>query len=281
MSDENTNVVKKAQDYYNSTDADTFYFEIWGGEDLHIGMYEQKGESIFDASRRTVDTMAGRIKHLAPDTRVLDIGAGYGGSMRHLVKSYGFNQVVCLNLSEVQNERDRKMNEEQGVADRIDVYDGNFEELPFDDDGFGLVWCQDSILHSGDRFKVFQEVDRVLKTGGEFIFTDPMQRPGVDKATLQPVLDRIHLDSLGSIQDYQDYAEKLGWESVELIERPEAIATHYGSVLQNLESREEELRSRGVSQDYIDKMKQGLNHWVNAGNKEALTWGILHFRKKS
>ena len=58
MSGDNpTNVVEKARSYYNSSDADTFYFTVWGGEDIHIGLYKDDREPIFDASRRTVETM--------------------------------------------------------------------------------------------------------------------------------------------------------------------------------------------------------------------------------
>ena len=28
-----------AADYYNSRDADQFYALVWGGEDIHIGLY--------------------------------------------------------------------------------------------------------------------------------------------------------------------------------------------------------------------------------------------------
>jgi ubiquinone/menaquinone biosynthesis C-methylase UbiE len=42
------------------------------------------------------------------------------------------------------------------------------------------------------------EVDRVLKPGGELVFTDPMQADDCPDGVLQPVLDRIHLESLGS-----------------------------------------------------------------------------------
>ena len=32
--------VDTARDYYNSSDADRFYATIWGGEDIHIGLYD-------------------------------------------------------------------------------------------------------------------------------------------------------------------------------------------------------------------------------------------------
>ena len=47
-----------ARDYYNSEDADLYYAQVWGGEDIHIGLYRKPDESIFDASRRTVEHMA-------------------------------------------------------------------------------------------------------------------------------------------------------------------------------------------------------------------------------
>src|SRR5690606_22992086 len=104
---------------------------------------------------------------------ILDIGAGYGGAARRLVERTGCG-VICLNLSDAENERNRAMNEEQGYADRIEVIDGSFEEIPLGDGSVDAVWCQDAMLHSGDRARVLDEVDRVLKKGGRFIFTDPM-----------------------------------------------------------------------------------------------------------
>ncbi len=279
MSDpSSTDVVRKAQDYYNSDDADRFYFNIWGGEDIHIGLYQGPGDSIFDASARTVNRMADLISdEVTEETRILDIGAGYGGSARALVKRFGC-RVTCLNLSEVQNERDRQMNREQGLDDKIDVHDGNFEDLPFDDDSYDIVWCQDSILHSGKRELVFREVDRVLKAGGIFVFTDIMQREPADKERLQPVYDRIHLPSLGSLEFYESTAENLGWTSVGFDDLSEQLPNHYQSVHDELEKRRDRVEGE-ISEAYVDRMLSGLEHWVKAGRDGLLRWGIVRYRK--
>lgn len=57
-----------ARSYYNSTDADTFYSTVWGGEDIHVGIYQRPDEPIVDASRRTVARMAARLE-LTPEDR--------------------------------------------------------------------------------------------------------------------------------------------------------------------------------------------------------------------
>ena len=272
-------VVQAARDYYNSEDADNFYYHIWGGEDIHIGLYEQADEDIATASHRTVQQMAALLPALNPDTRVLDIGAGYGGAARYLAKTYGC-PVTALNLSETENERDRAMNREAGLDHLIEVLDASFEDIPSEDNSFDVVWSQDAILHSGHRERVMEEVARVLTSGGDFIFTDPMQTDDCPEGVLQPVLDRIHLDSLGSLRFYRQVAERCGLRLVTIVDHSEQLPRHYGRVRQMLRARQSELTNH-VSKAYIERMLTGLSHWVEAGEKGYLVWGILHFKKES
>lgn len=145
-----------------------------GGEDIHIGLYTSDNGSIFNASRGIVEKMAASVKNLDSKTWVLDIGSGYGGSARHLVRQYGC-QVGCLNLSEIQNKRNRELNQKESISLAINVIDGNFESIPIPDGSMDIVWSQDAILDSGNREIFFQEVRRVLAKGEQFLFTDPMK----------------------------------------------------------------------------------------------------------
>jgi sarcosine/dimethylglycine N-methyltransferase len=268
-------VVETARDYYNSDDADAFYHRVWGGEDIHIGLYRTPEESIRSASRRTVATMAGRLKSLNKDSHVIDLGAGYGGAARWLAANVGC-AVTCVNLSEVQNERNRALTAAAGLADRIEVIDGSFEAIPCGTDCCDVVWSQDSILHSGDRAVVLREIDRVLKPGGDVIFTDPMQADDCPPGVLGPVLQRIHLASLGSIGFYRERARALGWNEVAVLESTEHLVRHYSRVREELTSRRAELVA-DVSEQYLDLMVTGLGHWITAGERGYLVWGILHF----
>ncbi len=281
MANEQSTVIETAKKYYDSHDAHTFYFTIWGGEDLHLGIYRRPEDSIFEASRRTVDRMASYSKNLKDkktQVQVLDLGSGIGGTARHLARQYGC-QVVALNLSETENQRHRNMNQEQGLDHLISVVDGNFEKLPYEDQNFDLVWSQDAFLHSPERIKVLQEAVRVLKSGGELIFTDPMQTEDAFPEYLDPILKRIHLESLATPSFYKQTALELGLEEQDFEHLQVQLANHYAKVLQETQAREEELRSNGVSQEYLEHMKQGLKNWVMGGTYGHLTWGIFHFRK--
>ena len=279
MSKYDDEAINTARDYYNSEDADNFYFHVWGGEDLHVGIYKDDEEPIFDASRRTVQRMAERLTTLSKDSRVLDVGGGYGGSMRHLARTVGCHCTV-LNLSEVENERDRKMNAEQGLDHLIDVVDGAFEHIEFPDDSFDIVWAQDAILHSAEREKVLTEVARVLKPGGEFVMTDPMAADDCpQEGVLDPILERIHLPSLGHPSFYIATAEKLGMKDMGFENHSHQLPRHYGRVRAELTRMAPELEGK-VSEAYIERMKTGLGNWVNGGNNGHLAWGIFLFRKQ-
>lgn len=271
-----SSAVQTAREYYNSEDADTFYHTIWGGTDIHVGLYRSDDDDIAEASRRTVERMADKTQ-ITADTKVIDIGAGYGGSARYLARTYGC-KVTCLNLSEVENERNREMNRAAGLDHLIEVMDGDFEEIPAQDNGFDIVWSQDSFLHSGDRPRVMEEAERVLRTGGHFIFTDPMATDVAKSDDLQPILKRLHLDTLGTPSFYDRETSRLGMTKVEFDDLSEQLPAHYGRVLGELEKRESELSETKISQDYIDHMKTGLRNWVNGGKSGSLAWGILHYR---
>jgi len=270
------NLLNKTKSYYDSQDADEFYHTIWGGEDIHIGLYDEN-TPIREASRKTVVRMAELLPVVDEHTHILDMGAGYGGAARYLASKYGC-KVDCLNLSTTENARNEEKNQAAGLADKINVIEGNFEGMPFVDESFDVVWMQDAILHSNQKQKVFEEAYRVMKSGGIFIFTDPMQADDCPDGVLQAVLDRIHLEEMGSVARYREFASSLNMYEVDVIEMPEQLVNHYSSVLNGLNQHYDEVINKS-SQAYVDKMKQGLQHWINAGKQGYLNWGILIFKK--
>lgn len=278
MTETHSEVVSTARDYYNSDDAEAFYSTIWGGEDIHIGLYGEAEETIAAASRRSVENLAKRLEPLDGSCRVLDMGSGYGGTARYLTRTYGCH-VVGLNLSDVENKRARRLNHEQGLAGRIDIVDGSFEAVDAADETFDAVCSQDAFLHSGERARVVAEAARVLKPGGVFAFTDIMQADDCPDGVLDPILARIHLSSLASPGFYRETAAAKGLEEASAFtDLTSQLVTHYGRVLAETERSEASLRGK-ISEDYLRHMKVGLAHWIEGGEQGNLVWGIFTFRK--
>lgn len=266
------------ESYYDSSDADRFYEQVWGGEDIHIGLYDET-DNIPEASRKTVTTMVDNLRSLNDQSRVIDLGAGYGGSARYLAKQSGCN-VTCLNISQVQNSRNRVLNQQQGFDKQIEVRHGSFEEIPCPDSSMDIVWSQDSFLHSSQKEKVLSEISRIMVPGGELIFTDPMQADTCPEGVLQPVYDRLNLESMGSFAFYRETLTSLGFEETNVIDLTPQLRNHYDYVRQNLQGRYDELVAI-ISHEYMDNMIKGLENWVAAADKSYLAWGILHFTKVS
>ena len=262
--------------YYDSAAADNFYFNIWGGEDIHIGIYD-KTSDIPKASRQTINHMAALVPQLSKKSRVIDFGAGYGGAARYLASGYGC-EVVCVNLSAVQNRTNRRLNVEQNLDGLIEVIHGNFEEIAQADEVFDVVWSQDAILHSSNRKQVLSEAWRVLKPGGIMIFTDPMQTDNCPVGVLQPVYDRIHLDNLASFAFYRHTAMAHGFTECKHQDLTPNLEIHYSRILDGIKKNYSSACKQS-SKDYIDQMIVGLQHWIDAAKAGYLAWGIITLQK--
>jgi SAM-dependent methyltransferase len=64
------------------------------------------------------------------------------------------------------------LNRLTGVDDRIAVHEGSALDLPFPDDSFDVVWMQNVGMNIADKRKLYEEIYRVLRSGGRFAFQE-------------------------------------------------------------------------------------------------------------
>ena len=108
---------------------------------------------------------------IRPEDRVLDIGAGLGGSARLIASKRGCD-VDCVELSPDYCTGAALLNRMTGLEDRIAVHQSSALDLPFADDSFDVVWMQNVGMNIADKRKLYQEIHRVLKPGGRFAFQE-------------------------------------------------------------------------------------------------------------
>lgn len=271
----------EAQAHYNHELADKFYKHVWAGDDIYIGLGWQDEEtqtaSIAKACQQMVNQMRALLPNHQSGLRVLDLGAGYGATARHLVRQYGF-RVDCLNLSEIQNLENQRLNQEQALTDHIQVFQGNFESLEFPDGVYQAIWSQDAFLHSDNRPAILHEVHRVLQEGGDIVFTDILQAETCPADALQAVLARFGLKSLATQSFYCRQAQELGWQVRTIQDISPHLVKHYQRVTRELDSNFEKLQQI-FDPAYLAKVRQGMANWINTGEAGYLKWGMFHFNK--
>ncbi|MEI5103048.1 methyltransferase domain-containing protein [Streptomyces sp. PmtG] len=264
--------------YYDSKDVDAFYDAVWGGEDIHTGIYTRAGEPIARASRRTVERVADRLGGLGPGRRVLDLGSGYGGTARHLAEGFGC-QVVALNLSAAQNERHRAANVRRGLDSLIEVVTGSFHDVPYAEGHFDAVCSLEAFCHSGDdRARVLGEAARVLKPGGALAFTDIMADEEAPAEALRPAVSRLGVEALATPGFYQRSLTGLGLTEVEFADHSDQLVPHYVRLTEETRARESELRGV-ISSAYLDHLLDNLPLWADAARGRYLRWGVFSGRR--
>ncbi|MFI9721884.1 SAM-dependent methyltransferase [Streptomyces sp. NPDC052396] len=277
--DDATQAAGVARDYYNTRDVDGFYATVWGGEDIHTGIYAGHEEAIGLASRRTVERIADQVADaLGPGRGLLDLGAGYGGAARYLARRFGC-RIVALNISPLQNERHRKLNAEQGFAGLIDVVTGSFNDIPAADGRFDVVWSQEALCHSGDRALTLAEAVRVLAPGGRLAFTDLMAADGARPDALRPLCDRLNVKDLATAAFYRERLTALGLTGVRFEDLSEHLPVHYQRLAEEVERHGPEL-TEVISEEYLNGLRENLPLCVRACREGLLSWGIFHARKR-
>lgn len=272
------------RDYYEQNLVDRFYTSVWGGHYINIGVYDSADEDIITASQRTVEKLATLVEPISPKTRVLDLGSGYGGSARYLAKTYGCH-VTCLNLSPAQNTRNRELCNEEGLEQLVTIIEGSFEEVPLSDHTFDLIWSQDAFLHSGNRPKIIDEIDRLLvHKGGQVVFTDIMQGVEISEpSALEAYLQRLPVADLATVGIYQSLMKDRHFFADAFQDLTTHLATHYTKVRDGLENYEQASMTQGehkeATEAFFKRSKTGLTSAVSLATKGTLQWGIFVFQR--
>jgi SAM-dependent methyltransferase len=111
------------------------------------------------------------LARIGAGNRVLDIGAGLGGSARLIASATGC-RVDCVEMSPDYCTGANLLNRLTGLENRIVVHQGSALDLPFPDDSFDVVWMQNVGMNIEDKRTLYREIARVLAPGGRFAFQE-------------------------------------------------------------------------------------------------------------
>ena len=116
--------------------------------------------------------VASDIVSYCPDGCLLDIGTGPGWLLLKLHQKAPGMRLVGLDASRAMVARARQNVADAGLADVIEIRQGNVTHISFADNSFDAVVSTGSIHHWKDPTAGLNEVCRVLKPGGDALIYD-------------------------------------------------------------------------------------------------------------
>lgn len=156
-------------DFYNEATED---YEFWSNDfNMHFGYYIPFKTNPFkrDSMLNEMNTQVlkrlniGKEKH-----RLIDLGCGMGGTMRHALKLYKNVIAYGVTLSNFQvKQGNTLLKGKNGI-----ILKENYNNTSFQPNTFNAAVAIESLCHSGHNFNSLKEAHRILKPGGRLVIAD-------------------------------------------------------------------------------------------------------------
>lgn len=129
-------------------------------------VYDALDQSLAPRGPSSLYDVAG--SYLSPGSKILDAGCRDATHLIELVRRYGATG-VGFDPVELHIERARAAVEAASLEDRIQVFVGVMQDLPFPDGHFDFVWCRDVVTQVDDLETALRETARVLSPDGHML----------------------------------------------------------------------------------------------------------------
>jgi cyclopropane-fatty-acyl-phospholipid synthase len=205
--------------------------------------FESPEDDLDESQRRKMDLICRKMR-LKPGQRLLDVGCGWGGLLRHAVQNYGVTG-VGVTLAGEQARWAERANRDAGLADRIKIVFCDYRQMTFDGE-FDAVSSVGMTEEVGNRnMPVYlRGVWRALRPGGVYLHHAVNIRPHTPFPRWT-AFSRKYVFPNGDLQTLpfvHSEAGRVGFE----VRDVEALREHYALTLWNWVRRLEANRDAAI-----------------------------------
>ncbi len=281
MTNKNVFTEQDTEDYYDANDG--AYRALWDSEGrVHWGYFDMDNQNDFcRAGHRMTELM---IKKAGIDnsSKVLDVGCGNGTITIDVVKKCGCTAVgIDPSGVHIQNAHLALKKLPDHLKSKLSFDKGSAANLPYQDTSFSHVWSMGTIYHIHQKEKALQEIYRVLKPDGIFIFEDLFKpEKKISEQTKKLVYKGLLFDTNFSFASYQSFLKKIGFEVIEAENLSLQLKKNYEVLAGMIKTKfnlgqDEPLRS--IYQKWLERYIAS----VAAVENSELGWGLFLCKKPS
>jgi tocopherol O-methyltransferase len=185
------------------------YRTFWG-EHIHHGFWrgdETAAEAQVNLSRELAQRAA-----IAPDSAVLDVGCGLGGSALLLAKEYGC-WVKGISISPKQIAAANREAKRRSLLDRVEFAVEDANELPATGESYDVVWTIECSEHLFDKARFIATCAQRLKPGGRLAICAWLAGENLQveqRQTVDDVCRGMLCPSLATMSEYVGWMENSG-----------------------------------------------------------------------
>ncbi|KAH0834549.1 methyltransferase [Fonsecaea pedrosoi] len=223
--------------------ASDYYYSLWGQHIHHA--YFLTPEDTKETGQTNLINLLLDISKLAPQSTVLDVGCGIGGTTRHLARENGCT-VTGITISGRQVQIAKRLTSDEAAREARDAssnsaatpsqspqgtdtfiplgpkngkvhyfeLDAEKMESRFDPQSFDCVWISEALSHFPDKPLFFRNAARVLRPNGKLVLADWFKSapltPEQMENDIKPIEDGMLLPPLKTMAEYVSMAESAG-----------------------------------------------------------------------
>ena len=249
----------------NYSDAGTLIMEmIYGDEFLSPGA-QLKSKALAERAG------------IASGSRVLDVGCGLGGSAFLLATQYGC-QVSGVDLMPSTVREAKRRAVAKRLESKVSFVCADAVCVPYTSGHFDVVWGQDAWCHVEDKAALLQEMERVLVTGGQIVFSDWLLRDPQDPNAAQ-MLEVTASPTMATSESYQNMLQAKGFAVDVAQDTSDQLVEFYDDVIQRLHQSEENIVST-FNRKVFDIVLNKQQFVYDAAKSGLLGSGVFVARKR-
>ena len=203
--------IERVCDYYDTM---TRLYLKYGGATLQAGQLSHSRRDTAKATNLYLASRAG----IQPGHRILDCGCGVCGPSIDIARQIPDVQIDAITLSNVQAKIAKNSIRQARLSSRIQIYRGDYHDLPFSDSSFDVVFFFESTGYAYNRQHLFGEVFRVLHFGGRLYIKDvyfaSKEDVSHEEKREMAEFDRIYAQQTPTLEENTSAISQAGFEDI-------------------------------------------------------------------
>jgi ubiquinone/menaquinone biosynthesis C-methylase UbiE len=147
---------------------------------------------------------------LKPNSHVLDVGCGLGGSARYLAAEHQC-RVTGIDLTQEYVDVANALARMVGLSHRVACRQASALEIPFDDGTFDVVWTEHVQMNIADKQAFYREIARVTRPKGILLFHDIFEGVGGPLHFPVPWAEESSISFLAPPEEVRRTLDRLGF----------------------------------------------------------------------